>query len=90
MYGMYAQFLLGISQIVIALILLFFLKNFSSKIKSHLKNYWILTLGILSLLFLFSQIHQTSNDFLVILFVFIIPMFIASYFIYVTYLIQKK
>lgn len=89
-YGMYAQFLLGILQMVIALILLLYIKKFNLKVKRHFKNYWISTLGTLLILFLFSQTEKTINEALVIVFVFIIPIFIASYFIYITYLIQKK
>ncbi|WP_298555454.1 hypothetical protein [uncultured Algibacter sp.] len=62
MYGMYAQFLLGVSQVILALVLFVFLKKFNHEIKKHLRNYWILTLGILSLIFISSKTYQSRND----------------------------
>ncbi len=90
MYGMYAQFLLGVYQVILALVLFTFFKKFNNEIKKHLRNYGILTLGILSLIFLISKTYQSGNDPILVVFVFIIPMLIASYFVYITYLIQKK
>ncbi|SFC82995.1 hypothetical protein SAMN04487987_101166 [Algibacter pectinivorans] len=89
-YGMYAQLILGVTQIIMALVLLFFGKKLNREIKKHLKNYWILTLGILLLIFLFTQANSNTNEIILVLFVFILPMGIASYFLYITHLIRKQ
>ncbi len=90
MYGMYAQFLLGVIQLILALILLFSLKKFNLDIRKHMKRYWMSVLGILSFIWVISKSSGIKDDVIQVLFVFVIPMIIASYFVYITYLIQKQ
>lgn len=89
-FGMYAQFILGIAQIVIAIIISLYFKKHSRINKKHISNYWIAALtNLLAILILFKT-NFTNNETITILFLFIIPMLIASYFVYITYSIQKK
>lgn len=89
-YGMYAQFLLGIIQLLIAIILLFFKKNFTSTIKRHLINYWKSVIIIAFILLIICISNNLNDSITPIVIVFIIPMLIATYFVYITYLIQKQ
>ena len=89
-YGLYAQFFLGIIQVIIAFTLLFYKKNFNEIIKKHFLNYWILVLVTLVAIAALSIKSNFSNSFIYITILFIIPMLIATYFVYITYLIQKQ
>ena len=88
--GMYAQFILGIAQILLAILVLFHKKKLNRIIKKHISNYWIATLTNLLVILILFKTNFTNNETITILFLFIIPMLIASYFVYITYLIQKK
>ncbi len=90
LYGMYAQFILGIAQIVIALIISLYFKKHSRINKKHVSNYWIATFTNLLAIPILFKTNFTNNYTITILFLFIIPMLIASYFDYITYSIQKQ
>ncbi|MBR9914120.1 MAG: hypothetical protein GYB32_04730 [Algicola sp.] len=88
--GMYMQILLGITQLIMAVILLFFMKAFTIKINKMLRVYWfavVLTMSVISIMLSASIVKY---EFLQLLFAFIIPMLIASYLLRITYLIQKQ
>lgn len=89
-YGMYAQFLLGVTQVVIAVSLLLLKNDYTQTIKLHLKRYWCYTITIITLIILYVTLNIVINEILLITVVFIIPMLIASYFMYITHLIQKQ
>ncbi len=89
-FGMYAQFILGIVQILIAIILLLYMKRHSEIIKKHISSYWVFTLINLLIILILYKTNVMNDDIIQITFVFVTPMLIASYFIYITYLIQKQ
>ena len=88
--GMYAQFMLGIVQILIAIIISFYIKRLRNTSKKHISNYWVLTLINLLIILIFYKTNIMSNSICQIVFVFVTPMLIASYFIYITYIIHKQ
>nr|WP_321247752.1 hypothetical protein [uncultured Psychroserpens sp.] len=83
--GLLFQFFLGIIQ------LLYFLicrtRENNQSIKKHLKSYALLVvfIFIIGVLLLAIQPYTNTSTFLII-----IPMLIATYFVYITYLIQKQ
>ncbi len=89
-FGLYAQFILGIVQIFIAIIVSLYMKKLSETKKRHIYRYWILTLINLLIILILYKTNIMSNNISQIAFVFVTPMLIASYFIYITYLIQKQ
>lgn len=90
MYGIYAQFLLGVVQLIIAFSLLFFNSVHSEIIKLHLRRYWVLALATIASILILSKLKLMQSEILMIIITFIFPMFIATYFVYITYMIQKK
>ncbi|AUP80303.1 hypothetical protein C1H87_16950 [Flavivirga eckloniae] len=87
-FALYAQILLGFVQILIALILLFFINRYNKKIKRLFAFYWGAALTTLILIYLLFELNPHGS--ILKYEVFIIPMLIASYFVYITYLIQKQ
>ena len=86
--GMYAQIILGPLQLLLALIVSFkYYKNLNKTLKNYLLAYWI-TAAISLIIAYLSWTHSTANDYIIIT-VFVIPMLIACYFVYVTYKITQ-
>ena len=75
--AMMLQVVLGIYQILLALILTY---KFYEKFKKFFLTYWISTITNLILIYFITQIFKTNNDFIQILIMFISPMCIATYF----------
>lgn len=84
--GAYAQIALGVTQLIIALILILSFNKLNKKVKKMIVYYWIITLSLLSFLLYKHYSQSLSNEMISL---FIIPMLIASYFVYLTYLNQK-
>lgn len=78
--GMYAQIVLGISQVLTAIILLFFIKKLSIKNQNRLTIYWGLVIGY-GLLWL-AVCFYNLDDLWVVIFIFI-PLSIAAYFTFI-------
>ncbi|WP_412984003.1 hypothetical protein [Pontimicrobium sp. IMCC45349] len=87
--GMYAQILLGITQLIIGIILVIFINRLTKKQTYLLKLYWLFTLTIIALMSIVGY-FEIYTSYLLIPLVFILPMCIATYSVYLTYLIQKK
>ena len=88
MLGMIASFFLGVIQLLLGILLLF---NYDSLCNSHqkyLKTYWTMVILNVATILIVTKIG--FNDFYGIIIVQIIPMLIASYFIFLTYQIQKS
>ncbi|MDH7444827.1 hypothetical protein [Aquimarina sp. 2201CG14-23] len=83
-FGLLAQVLLGLIQIIIALNMLFNWNSFSKKNKIHLGSYFLLviTYGLI----LLTDIGNTS---FILIYLTVVPMSIAAYFVYITYRIKK-
>lgn len=93
MFGMYAQVLLGLVQLLSAAILFFFYRSFTKKIQKNFIGYWLSAIMILSFIifdFGTTGLNILADKTLQILFVFVIPMIIATHFIRLTYLIQRS
>lgn len=90
MIGMYMQFLLGIVQLLIAIVLLFFTNSFDSKTQKLLGSYWFFTLAIIASITYVYNRDMIQNDMVQIVTLYVIPMIIATHFLRITYLIQKK
>ncbi|EZH72602.1 hypothetical protein ATO12_20925 [Aquimarina atlantica] len=83
-YGLLAQIFLGGIQVTLAITLFMYWRKFNNQQKKHLLIYSCLTIiyGLLCLT------DIMNSDFAPI-FLFIIPMTIAGYFVYTTYKIKK-
>jgi hypothetical protein len=79
--GMIFQIILGFTQIVIALILTSKIAELSKSTIRKIKIYWILVL--LSTILIYLNFNY-GNDFGNFIFLFLIPMLIATYFYYLT------
>ncbi|WCO00987.1 hypothetical protein [Psychroserpens ponticola] len=79
--GMYAQMVLGALQIISALILFFFWKQLSKNSKEKLYIYWTIV-TIYGLCWLMDW--KGYNEYFTIVFgIMIVPMSIATYFVYI-------
>lgn len=89
--GMIAQFFLGLIQLTLAIIISTKWKELESTIKYLMKLYWscVAVCGILITLFSM-EVFKKNQDAQVISFLFIIPMLIAAYFVYVTWKVSKQ
>lgn len=85
--GLYAQIILGITQVVSAIILLFFVKNFSMKNQNRIIIYWGVTL-FYGLLYLADFLDKLDSLWFVML-VFI-PLGIAGYFTFILESIKRE
>ncbi len=83
-YGLMAQVFLGSIQVIIAIILFIYWNKLTSKPQKHLIIYTLISL-LYGLLWL-TDIVDTDFG---IVFIAVIPMMIAGYFVYITYLIKK-
>lgn len=88
MYGMIASIFLGALQLLFGIILVVYYKDLSVKHQNYLKGYWAIVIVNITAIIIISEIDV--NYFYGILIVQIIPMIIASYFVFITYQIQKK
>ncbi|WP_055726141.1 hypothetical protein [Flavobacterium chungangense] len=85
-FGLLAQIVLGIIQVISAICLTIKMYYKSDYAKRHLSNYWIVTIAELGLCYLQYYHFQTSNDAIVWSVILIFPISIAIYF----YIIMKK
>lgn len=85
--GLYAQIVLGFTQVLSAVILLFFVKQFSLKNQNRITIYWGITLfyGLLYLADLFDKL-----DSLWVVMLILIPLSIAGYFTYIIESLRKE
>ena len=80
-YGLFAQIILGVIQVLSAIILFSYWKKFDRSIKNKVLYYW-LAITIYGILWLFNW--EFLNNWSLIIFVIILfPMAIASYFFYI-------
>jgi len=84
--GMYAQVVLGAVQIILAFVLLAHWKKLYAKSQRLLNVYLFIVLVYGTYMAYFTP---SFNDAISILLFFIIPMIIATYFVYVTHQIQQ-
>lgn len=90
MYGMIGSIFLGLLQIITALIITFDKSIHKSKAHTnHVKNYWLLVFTILFIILIFSYL-KLGDEYLGILVAQIFPMCIATYFVYIMYVIVIK
>ena len=85
-FGMLAQILLGIIQVLSALVLTYEIENKSAYAKKHLTIYWIVTIIELALFFLEQYVYESSNDAIELSLMIFFPMAIAIYF----FIIMRK
>ena len=85
--GMYAQIALGAIQIILALIISVKWKKLDTNSKTKMLNYLVVILmyGFLLLVIDFENIAG-----LLIILLFVLPMLIATYFVYITYKIYNQ
>ncbi|WP_129749269.1 hypothetical protein [Flavobacterium beibuense] len=87
-FGMYAQMVLGPLQLLIAISITYlYFKKIPQNLKNLILYYWLFAITALILAFL--GWNDAIPDHLIILTVFVIPMMVAAYFVYVTYRIDK-
>lgn len=80
---------IGIAQPLLAIFALFFNKEFSAKSKKKFAYYLVFTISVLIILAIISEVKPTKTEFVLILFTWVIPFFLASYFTHVLYEIDK-
>ena len=86
--GMLAQIILGPIQLILAItITVLYYKELDTKNKKLLKTYW-LAVAIVPL-FAYASLNWIADGVLIILSLFIYPMYIACYFLYATSKINK-
>ncbi|SEE34242.1 hypothetical protein SAMN04487765_2204 [Tenacibaculum sp. MAR_2010_89] len=78
--GLLVQVILGAYQLLIAFVLLFFIKNFSKKSKNKLMIYWLVVL-LYGMVWIIDMDVNLGGYLGVILYI-ILPMIIALYFSY--------
>ena len=85
--GLMAQMVLGGIQIIFGIILLCLWNSLTKPLRMHISLYWTLVIlyGISWLL-----LEPSYTDFLFFMYYMLIPMSIAVYFVYITYLIKNK
>ena len=85
--GLCAQIVLGCSQVLTGIVLLYFIKNFSKKNQKRLKFYWgfVITYGILWI----TGFINFYDDFVIIAKI-ILPLSIAGYFTFILESIKKE
>lgn len=83
-FGMTAQLVLGPLQLILATIIsVSYYKEMDQYHKTMLRYYWIA--ASLALIMVFIQwIYDNYNTFTTVTFLFVLPMMIACYFVYVT------
>ena len=81
-FGLYAQILLGFTQLCIALYISFNFKRIEKKLKYQIINYWIYVFLYFSVItYLFMEEKKITDTFIMIITtIMIIPMIIATYF----------
>lgn len=90
--GMYAHFFLGIIQLIIGLSLFTFWKEFESFEKKIIKIYWLIVISWFLITFFstfFNLSYELKLDFIPI-WLFVIPMSIATYQFFITLHLKKK
>lgn len=82
LFGLYAQILLGFTQLCIALYISFNYKKLEKKLKFQIINYWIYVLIYFSFFtYIFSEKESILDNFIIMVTtIIIIPMIIAIYF----------
>ncbi len=86
-YGMITQILLGITQLTIAVILLFKKDDLTEEINKYMNYYWGLVFGFF--IFIGLLYYNIFPD-IARLLIFIIPICIAGYFVFITNKILKS
>lgn len=90
-FGAILQFFLGILQIVLAIIIpLKYEALLTNKHKKQLNNYWIFTTVILIFIGINSKFALIENTDALWILILSISMLVATYFVRITYLIQKQ
>lgn len=90
--GMYAQFLLGIIQLLIGFSLLFRWNEIEIYEKKLIKFYWLIVISwfVLTFVFAYFNFPIDKRRILVSIWLFVIPMSIASYQFFITYRLNKR
>lgn len=82
LFGLYAQILLGFTQLCIALYISFHFKRLEKKLKYQIINYWIYVFIYLSFFtYLFLEEKSIMDNYIILITtIMILPMTIAIYF----------
>jgi len=83
-YGLLAQFVLGIIQLLSSLILLVYWKNIWEHDKKHVYYYWLIVIAFFTSMGIISSFNNL-DDSLIIAGMIGLPMAIAFYFTYILY-----
>ena len=81
--GLQAQFILGVFQVIVALVYTVIVFSAASNLKWLLLYYWILVIVFFIVVRILPDAYY---NFTLIIF----PLLIACYFVYITYLVQKR
>lgn len=87
-WGLIAQIILGGIQLLLSIVLIYNWKNYTKRFKSLLISYWTIVLiyGCISYL-----IHLTNSfDSFFIITIIVIPISLASYFVYITHILTHQ
>ncbi|WP_405269288.1 hypothetical protein [Cellulophaga sp. Ld12] len=87
--GLIAQFILGIIQVIIALYLTYQM-NKNGLVHKAIRTYWSYVIPYLLLLVIFSNSNINPNELLIWIYLAVIPMALAAYFVYITKTLKNE
>ncbi|WP_282165990.1 hypothetical protein [Cellulophaga baltica] len=87
--GLIAQFILGIIQVIIALYLTYKM-NKNGLVHKAIRTYWSYVIPYLLLLLIFSNSNINPNELLVWIYLAVIPMALAGYFVHITQTLKNE
>ncbi|WP_158974323.1 hypothetical protein [Cellulophaga sp. L1A9] len=87
--GLIAQFILGIIQVIIALYITYQM-NKNGVIQTSIRTYWSYVIPYLILLLIFSNSNLNPDELLVWIYLAVIPMALAGYFVYITKTLKNE
>ncbi|WP_024479258.1 hypothetical protein [Cellulophaga baltica] len=87
--GLIAQFILGIIQVIIALYLTYKM-NKNGLVHKAIRTYWSYVIPYLLLLVIFSNSNINPNELLIWIYLAVIPMALAAYFVYITKTLKNE
>jgi len=87
--GLIAQFIIGIVQVLIALYLTYQM-NKNGLVHKAIRTYWSYVIPYLLLLLIFSNSNLNPDELLIWIYLAVIPMALAAYFVYITKTLKNE
>jgi len=88
--GLAAQFCLGVFQVSFALIMYFFYRRLTQKVRTHLNRYACFVILYFAFMYLEGIVPQDLRMMVGYFYLIGVPMIIGAYFIYISYLVSEQ